>query len=239
MKQLILLNGPGGCGKTDAVASIIDALTDRYGDMTPAIEERQCKDKLHTLTMEFFNVTSSRYWTIYNTRELKERPQPEFTVTPQAYNALMRFLYPGDGSKLSKTNEKKLLSIRQAMIYVSEVLCKPSFGMDYFGLARLHSISDNAIAIDDSTGFEEELHPAIDTLGQENLLLIRIHGRGDFANDSRNYINDGVITNTHDVYNGVDSKQGLADFLATTTALVTEFTDARREISASLIKARA
>jgi hypothetical protein len=92
------------------------------------------------------------------------------------------------------------LSQREAMIYISEVVMKPKFSNNYFGVARAKAIQDGEIAVDSSTGFVEELPPLIERLGQENILLIRIHREGTtFEGDSRNYIPDGVITNTVDV----------------------------------------
>jgi hypothetical protein len=94
------------------------------------------------------------------------------------------------------------LSIREAMIYVSEVICKPRFGDDFFGRARAAKLIPQLTYIDDSCGFVEELPPLIERVGQDNILLIRIHRDGcTFDGDSRKLISDGVITNTFDVYN--------------------------------------
>jgi hypothetical protein len=90
------------------------------------------------------------------------------------------------------------------MICVSECLMKPKFGTEYFGQARVNKIKRNEgyDFCDSSTGFIDELYPLIDYLGQENILLFRIYRDGyTFEGDSRNYIPDGVITNTVDVYN--------------------------------------
>jgi len=218
------------CGKSFAVKHLINT-------MGLQLAERKCKDKLHELTMSFFAVHEDRYWEIYENRALKEKALPEFSVNINSYNALMESLNPGDGDKKIHTwadNSVEMvnISIREAMIYVSECICKPTFGKGYFGEARIKSMSDNETAIDDSTGFQEELYPAIEQLGQENIILIRIHGRGEFAsNDSRNYIPDGVIENTIDIDNSVDSEQALQSFLETVGEEVDSFLAQTKEHS--------
>ena len=96
-------------------------------------------------------------------------------------------------------------------------------GSGYFGVARAKAIQEGEIAVDSSTGFVEELPPLIERLGQENILLIRVHREGaTFEGDSRNYIPDGVITNTVDV-NSVYGK--LTEYLEEVERHVEEFLD--------------
>lgn len=192
MSKLILLNGPIGCGKTAAT----DVIKDRFAPIWPV----HCKDHLHELTRSLFNVPYPTYWTIYEDRTLKEQPQPEFQLMLEEYNKLARLL----GKPVRVSPRKVMISIREAMIYVSEIVCKPAFGEDYFGRVRASSIDisgDDAIFIDDSAGFEEEVPPAIERLGQDNILLIRVRGRGTFDGDSRSYLPDGLCEHTVDVYN--------------------------------------
>jgi len=230
MKQLILLNGPMNCGKSFAVNYLKSVLN-------TALVERQCKDKLHELTMSIFNVPTERYWNVYTDKMLKELPLNDFRLTVPAYNLLMDRLHGVDAepyyqkTHFHENNDERLvdISIRQAMIYVSECLMKPTFGHDYFGLARINSMEDSEIAIDDSAGFEEELYPAIEKIGQDNILLLRVHGRGEFAvNDSRSFIPDGVIDNTVDIDNSDDSEEGLARYLELVTNTVNCFLDGNK-----------
>lgn len=167
---------------------------------------RECKDKLHLLTREFFCLTEERYWQIYNARSLKEKALEDFNVTllPDEYLKLHRMLsFQGlslDG--FDGVNVKVSMSIREAMIYVSEIICKPRFGNNYFGVARAKSILEGEIIVDGSTGFQEELPPLIERVGKDNILLLRIHREGcTFEGDSRSLIPDGVIKYTVDVYN--------------------------------------
>lgn len=195
--KVVLLNGPAGCGK----GIVISALDDNLDYHVPI---RSCKDHLITLTISFFRLHYAQFMEIYCDREMKEVPREEFAVTQEAYIELMRFLKkPFDINGLCK------LSIREAMIYVSEFICKPTFGIDYFGVARAEAIEEGQKVIDDSCGFEEELPPLIERVGQENILLIRIKGRGSFEGDSRDYISDGVVDNTVDVENTGDEDEYL------------------------------
>jgi hypothetical protein len=105
------------------------------------------------------------------------------------------------------------------MIYVSEIVCKPRFGYDYFGKARALSVQDNEVILDDSCSAflndsgvisAEEIYPLIDRIGENNILLIRVHrSTCNFNNDSRRYVPDGVVTNTIDVYNDGDEEKYL------------------------------
>ena len=206
MSKILLLNGPRACGKNVAVDYIKQHIE---------VVDRRCKDKLFLLVQELFSVSEGRFWEIYNNRELKESPLPDFQLKPSSLLKLMQTieldrpvtLHPG--AKKPTFN----ISIREAMIYVSEVLCKPTFGDDYFGIARANSIQDGEFAIDDSCGFDDEIPPTLEKLGVENVLLIRIHGRGDFEGDSRDFIKDGVVPNTIDVYNEGGEEKYLKDML--------------------------
>ncbi|WP_373088731.1 hypothetical protein [Zhongshania sp.] len=192
MSKLILLNGPIGCGKTAAVQTLVD----RFSNTASA----ECKEHLHLLTQIFFNVEPSVYWTIYEDRSQKELPQAEFQIQLEEYNKLAKLL----GKPHRVSPDKVPISIREAMIYVSELVCKPAFGEDYFGRVRASKLNlsgDDTLYIDDSAGFEDEVPPAIQALGQENILLIRVRGRGTFDGDSRNYLPDGLCDHTVDVYN--------------------------------------
>lgn len=225
MSKIILFNAPKAVGKDVAIKHLSTPLVLNYAE---------CKQILHTLTMTLFGVTSARYWEIYNNRELKETPLPDFFVCMtgcyEDFDALEEVLgYSLHGTHLDdpvaykKNWELRFkdhpeehystalnLSIREAMIYVSEIIIKPRWGDNYFGVARVKSIKDfeslqtypEPLFVDGSCAFVEELEPLIEYLGQENILLLRIHRDGfTFEGDSRNYIPDGVITNTIDIYN--------------------------------------
>jgi len=191
MRKMILLNAPAKSGK--------DVVIKHLQESGIPLQYAECKDKLHDLVQEIFNIDFERYWEIYDDRSLKEIPLPEFTVN----------LYATEFIALSELFQRDLglsgklqLSIREAMIYVSEILIKPRFGEDYFGKSRMFKMDHDGVWVDGSAAFVEELTPLIEEIGQPNILLIRVRREGyTFEGDSRSYIPDGVIVNTADVEN--------------------------------------
>lgn len=207
MSKIILFNSPKNVGKSKA----IEYLNSKGLSLISA----ECKEALHNLTMTLFGVSPERYWEIYYTRELKETPLPEFSMTlPHSEAWKLSEIVGRCPTKCDFGSHRySELTIREAMIYVSEVVIKPRWGEDWFGQERVREISrykdiggnwlpSDIVFCDDSCAFAEELEPLIEYLGQENILLIRIHREGfTFLGDSRNYIPDGVITNTVDIAN--------------------------------------
>ena len=204
MRKMVLFNAPAKVGKDVVIKYLQENGINLY--------YAECKTKLHKLVQEIFNVSFNRYWDIYNNRSLKEIPLDDFRVNFKSKEDRKVFsdLLPIDwldekrhpsiliNGKIWKVN----LSIREAMIYVSEVLIKPRFGEDYFGKSRMLSMKNEGVYVDGSAAFIDELNPLIDELGQENILLIRVYRDGyTFDGDSRGYIPDGIITNTVDVDN--------------------------------------
>lgn len=98
------------------------------------------------------------------------------------------------------------LTPRHAYIVTSEWHMKPFHGSDSYGifwLKRIAKMPDPIILVPDA-GFAAEWSPVIQSLGADNMLLIRIHAeeRGITFTDSRSYINlPGV--ETHDVGNQI------------------------------------
>lgn len=194
MSKIILLNGPKACGKNIAVDRIKESIN---------VVDRRCKDHLFIATSVLFKMTLEEFNVHYEDRETKETPKKCFAIDVLEFNKLAPIV-KHEGFPPYGVYNMVNLSVREALIYVSEVVCKPAFGRQYFGTARAESISMSGVpefAIDDSCGFDDEIQPTIARLGMENVMLIRIHGRGDFSGDSRNYISDGVVDNTVDVYN--------------------------------------
>lgn len=93
------------------------------------------------------------------------------------------------------------LSPRQALIKISEHCIKPEYGNRYFGEALTRKIGNGLYFISDG-GFYEELAPIIEKFGKENVLVIRIRGRGSFNGDSRQYLSKELIQcESYDVFN--------------------------------------
>lgn len=187
MTKLIILNGPKGCGKSVLTKRIIEELSEQY-----SVVESRCKDRLFEMTMQFFRLTPDEFYTVYNDRELKEQPSPLFPLTKDAVADLCGKLkvqrLPCGISDIGYT-----VSVRHAMIYVSECVAKRAFGQEYFGICRAETLSEapETVFIDDSAlGSMDEINPAMALLGSENVVIVRIFGRGDFSEDSRKYIDE-------------------------------------------------
>ena len=223
MSKIVLYNAPKSLGKDASIAHL--------RSLGYPLVRREAKGKLHELTMALFCVQPERYWEIYEDRVLKEKPLDEFKVSFSWQDAEALEFALGYSLERETVTHRDYgyykgeyywkLSIREAMIYISEVIMKPRMGSDYFGVARAKAIVEGEIAVDSSTGFVEELPPLIERLGQENILLIRVHREGaTFEGDSRSYIPDGVITNTVDV----DSVYGeLTEYLEEVEKIVENF----------------
>ena len=190
--MFLLMNGPADIGKDLAIEELIAKGYE--------LEKLECKDRLHEMTMSFFNIEPRKYWPLYNNRDTKEVQQECYRVTIGAYEMLCNVT---EITYRSAYGGYYYLSPREAMIYIAECVVKPSFGRDYFGVYRANKVLRRKNYFDASAGFFEELPPLIDKIGQDQIILIRVYSDNhSFDGDSRDYIPDGVIHNTHDVYNG-------------------------------------
>jgi hypothetical protein len=85
------------------------------------------------------------------------------------------------------------LSVRQAMIKVSEEVIKPVYGKNYFGESAAKTLAEGKLNIFSDSGFMEELIPIRNKVGAENILLIRLIREGcTFKGDSRGYLDPRV-----------------------------------------------
>lgn len=197
--RIALINGPLNCGKDEAIKFALKKGL--------KMARRECKDKLHELTQSLFCVSEGRYWALYDNRLTKELPVTDFMVTWNAFKALQQAIDIKLGSNrvVDGIPHKVMLSVREAVIYVSEVVAKPTMGKDYFGKVRTDTIKEGENAVDGSCAFIDEIYPTLNRLGEDNVLLIRVKGRGGFApSDSRGYIPDGVVPRTIDIWNNKD-----------------------------------
>lgn len=190
--KLIIFSGKMGCGKDTAI--------DFLG-RTIEYVRAECKESLHEATMALFGVPEDTYWEIYNDRQRKETPNSLFSIKPEKAKELEEYL--GELTYKSELVDGMFpLTIREAMIFTSELVMKPMFGEDVFGKRRADKLRGNFVFVDGSFGFTDELHPAIDKIGQKNILGVRIYGRGDDKADSRIMLPDGLLENTVDIWNG-------------------------------------
>lgn len=159
MKKVIILNGPPGCGKDTLATHILH----HYSRFPACIDIATVKAGLFEEVYEHFGIYTQEQKEIIqeaaSSRVLKEEPH---------------FLLSG-------------MSPRQALIHVSEDICKPMYGNSYFGelaAQRIHDLYSEVVIFSDG-GFIEE----VSALAEENeVYVIGLHGRGDFEGDSRSYL---------------------------------------------------
>ncbi len=202
--KMILLNGAKSCGKNTLLETFFNHTYSKYWQEDITWVDASCKVHLYKLVQDFFLISEERFWEIYNDRELKEKPLPEFAIN-------LHWAEEMELEELVGEIGSSWLSIRQAMIYLSEVIIKPRMGTDFFGRARLALIKQSppaSIYYDDSSscfnGDCSELNGLVEHFGEDNILLIRIKGRGSFEGDSRSFIPDGVVKHTVDLWNDRD-----------------------------------
>lgn len=88
---------------------------------------------------------------------------------------------------------------REALIHISEDILKPLHGKDYFGQCakkRLQRILpdpfvDNKLIVFSDGGFEAEIAPLSEL---DDVVIVRLYGRGTFENDSRDYVTNDDFT---------------------------------------------
>lgn len=214
--KMIIFNAPKGVGKDKAC----EALEHELNRIRVSNYRVECKGHLYNITQLLFNISSKEFFKIYNDRQFKELPMEIFKIKESQARELFNYLkyewdyneanelyYLDSGGNHRYISEYVNLSIREAIIYVSEIFCKPSFGEDYFGVIRANKVksyidssnhSDN-IFLDASSGFIDELYPLLEVIHPENILIVRIYrdelgeistGGNSFSGDSRRYFTD-------------------------------------------------
>lgn len=79
------------------------------------------------------------------------------------------------------------LSPREALIHVSEDICKPKYGKDYFGQQSAKRLQENKVNVFSDGGFLEEINPIYDA--SDYLLIVQLYRTGcTFEGDSRSYV---------------------------------------------------
>lgn len=196
MARVVILSGPEGCGKSELVQHLKIMVND-----IPILEAR-CKDELYKATAEFFDVPMDVFMATYSVRLLKEYPLSLFTLREDQVDDLAAEL----GTTKEKLNVYEhskgvwFISLRLAMIYVSECVVKVERSVDYFGICRAKRVKEllkqhpNAVIFDDSAlGKMYEILPLVEPdigLIPADITVVKITGRGEFSvGDSRKYIN--------------------------------------------------
>lgn len=216
--KFLLLNGTKGCGK-DTLANHLVAMSRGYATTL------ETKEPLHNLVPILFNINKEIFLNACRSRELKELPLEGLYLNWDRFSMLGIVCDP-EITAYREIMGGYCISPRLAMIYVSEVVVKPSMGYDWFGITRATRakamLNTNQLIIDPSCGFEEEVHPLIKAVGQDNIMLLRIHSDREGCTtegDSRKYIPDGVIDKTEDIDNNGD----ISSYLKEATKLVNDW----------------
>lgn len=150
--KVIILNAPPLAGK-DVAANLIAKIT--------GCSHLEFKATLHNIAMAITGLPRDKYFEIYNDREKKETPQPEFLG----------------------------MSPRDMLIWISEDVCKPEFGKGFFGYPAANSVDLEKGAVFSDGGFPEEIVPLCDKVGSYNVYIVRFTREGaTFEGDSRNYL---------------------------------------------------
>lgn len=127
------------------------------------LTELSFKQQLFTETFKHFDVSEEWFMNGYSDREVKEKKK-----------------------EVALGNRTR----REALIHVSEDILKPLHGKQVFGDCVAEKIVDSKEYALSDCGFSEEVVPIINTVGTENVCLIRLLRDGcDFSNDSRRYVN--------------------------------------------------
>lgn len=98
------------------------------------------------------------------------------------------------GAKDQPKSYLKGLTMREALIKVSETIIKPNYGKRWFGEMAAATMNENTFKqvgyVFSDSGFVEEIYPIAERFGAENLVLVRFTrpGHETFAGDSRNWV---------------------------------------------------
>ena len=164
-----------------------DTLASAIARAHPGVFIREFKTQLYIITDTLFGLASMTTQVINMDRERKE---------------VHMDIYEGR-------------SCRQALIFVSEKVIKPNFGIDYFGQAAANRIQPREISVFSDSGFPAEAQHIIDKVGIDNVMLLRIEGRGSYTGDSRNFLPTEMFKHWGQVHNTSTEESFLASSLLT------------------------
>ena len=176
MNKTIILNAPPNAGKDTVAEALCEAIGAIHMEM---------KDHLYTVTASLFNMPRVKLNEMCTDRDRKDR-QTQLLVLPiDKYNLLCRIT----GSKPVRGVSPKschAISPREALIYTSELVVKPSFGRDYFGKIANANIQPCGAVFSDG-GFDDELPPIL--IGQSDVYIIKFNREGcTWDGDSRDWL---------------------------------------------------
>ena len=181
---VILLNSPPNSGK-DTICKAICEVT--------GASHNEFKHHLYKCAATLFNMELTKFIDLATGRNTKEVPIPSLKLDRKQYFRLCDVMERVWG--LMAESDDIEISPREALIYTSEVVVKPNFGVEYFGNMATNNINLETGAVFSDSGFNEELTPIINRVGAKNVFVVQLSREGTtFDGDSRNYLTvpDGV-----------------------------------------------
>lgn len=138
-----------------------DYLADRI-QLALDCQKLQFKDSIFNICKAMTGLTDIEFLSIYSDRTKKETPQPEF------YG----------------------MSPREFMIWISEDVCKPRFGKEFFGTVSAKNVDAESGVVFSDSGFPDEVVPLCERFGADNVYVVRFtrNGAKFKSNDSRDYL---------------------------------------------------
>lgn len=92
----------------------------------------------------------------------------------------------------SEFSELHNMTPREGLIYVSEKVYKPAFGVDYFGKQAANRLLEGVNAFSDGGGWWDELEPVANKA--DRVIICRLFRNGySFDGDSRDYYNPSTM----------------------------------------------
>lgn len=157
--KVIILNGPTKCGK-DTLAKLICEAT--------GSKHMEFKGLMFDVALAITGLDKDEFFTIYDNRELKEKPHPKF----------------------------KGMSPRGMMIWISDNVLMPQFGPDCMGLhAATHLDLENGSVFSDGH-IGPEIISVCSAVGVKNVLIARV-SRQDCVfgtgGDKRKYVQQNEL----------------------------------------------
>ena len=194
--KVIILNAPKDSGK--------DTIADAICKKVLGTKHRQFKQKLYECTATLFNWDLDAFVYAAEHRVLKEKPVATLTVPSVEFHKITA-LTKSNRAFTVDDNYNVPISPREALIYVSEIVIKPRFGDKYFGTSAAALLKDDTGGtIFSDGGFQEELLPIVDVVGENNVYIVQFTrgGKLDFSGDSRDWLqpygNIHLLSTTND-----------------------------------------
>ncbi len=201
--KVIIMNCPPNAGK--------DTITTSLCQVTGA-SHNEFKDHLFRCTATLFNVGLDWFKEVATNRATKETGYAALTVSYKQYLKLKEAMGEPEKYRDFYDGSSIVLTPREALIYTSEVVMKPNFGIDYFGQAAAKNVNRDKGSVFSDGGFNDELKPLIEEFGAENIFVVQFtrEGADTFEGDSRNWVdipqgvsclrttNDGTVAELRD-----------------------------------------